>query len=30
MTKKLDLVSYKNELGFEQIAMDLAIEYPNK
>lgn len=30
MTKKMDIEIYKNEIGFEQIANDLGIEYPNK
>jgi len=30
MTKKLDIEKYKNELGFEQIAKDLGVKYPNK
>ncbi len=30
MTKNLNIDKYKNELGFEQIAKDLGIEYPNK
>ncbi len=30
MTGKLNIKKYKNELGFEQIAVDLGIKYPNK
>ena len=30
LTKKLDIEKYKNELGFEQIAVDLKIPYPEK
>lgn len=30
MTKKLDIEKYKNEKGFEQIAVDLKIPYPEK
>lgn len=29
-TKKLDLTPYRDELGFEQIATALGIEYPNR
>ena len=30
LTKNLDLRKYRNERGFEQIASDLDIEYPDR
>lgn len=30
MTKGLDLEKYKNDAGFEQIAIDLGIDYPSR